>query len=533
MRHFLFAMLCLLVVTGAMAETVSIPADYATLSAALAGINRTDSVADVININAATITEAVTIAIAPSDEITINGDADADGNCVVVFTAIDAGYGLIAQAATGENVTINDLTLIPSYQGVGANAFVGAGMLLGDANPTGAGTTITLDNCVVSSSSTGEVANDPDAAPPADYTYWDGSAAPVYMYGIRVNDTAASSELTFDLIDCKVAHGVNRGFYIRNDAGTTCNMTRCTARYAGSVAGAFTGIRCYTMNGTWNLTDCESTNNGGDHALDASSGNGNVVINGGLYGDVIGGYNMNLATGGTVELNGTVDAPIVCPNGANRGIRFSNSALQLLKMDYVVVAGCGVYGVSINEWDGTVNPVINHVATVDCGGAIAGGANFDNGDTNTGAVSVTLNDCSFVDNGGATNGGIAVRYGNDKTMIANRCIFAGSVGQYGMGTRGAFQASNELVANDCAFYNVTHFVTTPDTVTSETNSVDANPNFASKDYSNYTALAPTGDFLRPQSHFLGAATTPGGVDILGYSVNASTVPVELSLFSTH
>ncbi len=533
MKHILIitAVLCVFV-AGAMAETTVVPTNYATISAALAGIDRTDGAPDTINVETGTITEGATIDIAPSDELTINGDNDGNGNCVVVFTAVDQGYGVIVQAASDEDVTINNLTLIPQYAGVGVNDLVGAAMLLDDDPAgTGATTTITVSGCVVSSSSTGEAVSDPDAAPPSDYTRWNGSASQ-YMYGVRVNDTSPSSELTFELVNVKVAHGLNRGFYIRNDAGTTCNMTDCTARYA--TGGSTTGIRCFSLNGTWNVTDCESTNNGGDHALEAASGAGDVVINGGVFGDCAGGYNMNLAHEGTVTLNGTADEPIVCRNGANRGIRFNDAALQLLGMDYVVVASAGVYGVSINEWDGTVNPTLSHVAVIDSAGIIAGSANFDNGDSNTGAVSVGITDSTFTNNGGATGGSIRVRYGADKTINATRCIFDGHSGQYAMGASGGADAATTVLnATDCAFSpSITPFAAALAT-TSNTNGVTASAEFASVNYSDVTQLASTGDFLRPTNTALGAASTPGGVDILGYSTNGTAVPVELSIFSTN
>lgn len=339
-----------------------------------------------------------------TDDLTINGDADANGSpCVLVLgagtggTAVANSYSFITarfaiEVAAAQSITVRNLTLIPAY--VGSNTFTNSAASDGgtrmnclyvDEAGTGtgnlSGANVTLDGIIVTGA---DSANNPvptGSAPPVDATYWASDASFVALVTF-VSNNAGLNTFNFNMSNSIVAHGgpfaSGIGIYADgNDAAAASGVvtfTNVRASFNGNARGTFagearSGFTYSGSNGTASVYNaCTATFNG--NGTSGTTGNGiggsistaaahKITINGGNYSNNFGNgilFNTAEVTAGApsdiIDLNGVPNSPVLIQNNLGRGVQFGSTANSDLLIDRVrglIVTGNGGNGIEFNE----------------------------------------------------------------------------------------------------------------------------------------------------------------------------------------
>lgn len=601
MKKFMFLLFSCSLAFSAHAATVTVNgaggADYTTISAAYAGLNRADSQADVINVLGGTF-ETASLAINCSgvntDSLMINGDPLFSGtNFVVVYADTIGMYANEITVQSGSGVAIRNLTMIPAYTASGN--FLHSVMNITDTGAPVNIAVVELSNVTLTSSTTGSVPVAVDAATlPAGMLNWYTPGSPADCGGIRIDTTYGASNFSANFSDVEVGYAYC-GFHLMHRDGCTVTMTNCKSVHGSqngvlvtnylnsSVLGSilatggefsdnagvgfdasacnspvsFSGIVAKDNGNagasigtsTGYVSSCEFTGNG-SYGLSCGSSISSTIIGGKfnsntMHGLEVGASDCTVSGGsqfcdnnqdginvgsssGTLTCTGNDSSPVVIANNTRRGVYTSRSDNEV-DFTYTVFAGNKILGVFINEIDMDSDPTFTKCAFVNNGATnpiYHGQVNIQ--DTNPLTASIFFNQCTFYNTPGIGEYAIVIDDTATKnlTIDLDDCIFAadenteravdiysGGVGCRAFMTYCAFVTEGPYALASSYLSSGTY---------SEFGSTHADPDFASVDYSDYTALASTGDFLRVRSNaYINQGT--GSTDLSGYNSNGTLV----------
>lgn len=401
----------------------------AAINSLVSGLLHNDGLADTINITTDTLFQSEPVylnAISPApghtDDLTINGDADDNGNaCVITFSETMTLGNIVAspnQFCFGldlddnQNFTLNDVVIIPEYKGAGAQTTTHGGFGVDEADGATAHTNcvVSLNNVIITASTAGNVPVDPDSPPPADITRF----AQTTTYGAILtwgSSPSGSLGLVMNLTDVTVAHAFQDGIWFYMDSQTVSsnfvNMTRTRSMRHVAATAVADGIGATTaecLNVI--MIDCEFSHNsehgifgmaGGATAgrqLNLTIGPGTKLQNNGFRG---------LSTGANqfTTIQGVEGNPVIIRNNGNRGVfTGSGTAGRLSLIEHAQIYNNNIYGFEFNEIDlQNGPPVFNKVLFARNGNFLAAAApfyaQFRVGDTNASAATITFNDCTF------------------------------------------------------------------------------------------------------------------------------------------
>jgi putative intracellular protease/amidase len=590
MKHLLFAcgyLLCAVVIHAEVVtvDGVGVPPHFSSISDAIAALSRNDGSADTINVAASTIQQATSISIdftgGNTDALTINGDADGNGSCVVVFFDSIGVYAIEAYQVSGVSLTIRDLVMIPQFAGTGVNDFEHAALFLDDDVPgsdTGSpliGNRVSVENVVVTASLNGNIPADPDQLiyKYIDYTRWNGADAPAYFSGARTTSTAVgSSDYLISMTGFKVAHAAASGFNLRHDSGARMTLRDCSAKYC-----VRQGLYTYYMNGDMRLENCELSHNaqhgyyhydgGGSLELIDCTVNHNAVsglrlggtssanipdttISGGSFCDN-GTEHINsgiwiYGNGGSLDMRGSADDPILLLENYTHGIRFENDTLQLSRVEYTLFAGHRRSGARLSSLNLSSSPVFEHCAFSNNGYDTADHhAQFSLNVANTAAATLTFNDCTFfnVNHDGYDHIVIDSVGTWNVTLDINRCIFAGGPSGAGNDERALYLDGTNCsaVCEDSAFvtagpyalnasYTVSNIAGSGNLIT-QLRCINADANFAPSRYFKRQPelVAANGSFMQVRSDTYKAVGI-GGYNNYPIGYVSPTVPLRVAIY---
>ncbi len=412
--------------------------EFATIPEALADLaasaDNGDGTTDVINVTAS-YTEDTQIVIDHSvllDEVEINGN----GNTIIFEdTAVADGHVFSIVADDGSLTTVSGLTLLPEYDDAGeVQDFPGAAMRILDQGVPASGFVVNVSDIIITSSTVGNAAVDPDAEAPADHTRWGFGTGPMFAGGIRTDSTTDGSDNVINITDSKVSHTSSRGVYIAHKTGTTAITTNVESKY--NVGNAY---RTFSTTGDWILNNCVGTHSSGNQTSSittaGTAGAGTLIeINGGNFSNST-WYGLEFLAANTISIQGEPGNPVVVANNPNRGIRFDNASTVVTGLSHLVVANNASFGIDVNEldtdasWgDGISNLIMSGNGTIS-----ATPSNFSYGDTHTGAVTIEVTDSTFHNPSGDQGDSFIARnfdhrFGNDQVWNFTNCIFSGNAG---------------------------------------------------------------------------------------------------------
>lgn len=525
MRMIALAGALVLVAAAATAGTATVDGvTIKTIHDAYLSLNTTDATPDVINITTNAITET-TATLITGDDLTINGDADADSTpCLVTYAGPGGGEAMIQAAVTsGESVTINDLTAIPAYAGASTSIAATAFYVTDDGSPT-TDCLVNFNNVTVDASTEAAVPADINADLPTTATQWNTGSL-MYASGFRVEATTNPTvNMNVNFNNCVAAHGVSSGFYFQNSAGCTVTATNCTTTRNGG-----RGFATYALAGVVTLNDCTATYSY-DHNLRVYGGGGVVNVNGGSYSDSTGGAAYGIRGEGGVAMIHVVGATI--DGNTNRGIGIYSDSVGIDLKDCVITNN-GWNGLELNEAD------LSTVTIDHCLMADNGLFNFRCAVTSSAVLTIPVTNCTFHNpttdatyNPNGANVGTSWSGFQNCTLDFSNCVFSGgdAVLWIAGGTNNTYNFTN------CAFvksgpYAMTHdplVFSTGGTGTTETETalVGADPMYVG------IATGPvTADSFDIQNTVY-ATTGPSGNPLTGWGdyIGGLTVVKDWSLF---
>lgn len=556
MKKLLLSLSVFSLLLGSYATTLAVDgSSYSTISDALAALNRSDGEADVLDISMDTISHSDTLAVdftGTTDALTINGDSNSDGNCVLVFSG-GTEYAMVVTQTSGVNFTMNDVTIIPEDNAAeDAQTVAVAALQLKDDEAALVGNRATFNNVVISGSTSGNAVVDPTAEPPADITQFDGSAAPMYCSGLRVQSTVdGTSDYQVAVNDSFFSHGASRGVYARSDAGSTATFTNCKAYYNGNV-----GIRTYDMGGDLTLNNCEACYNGGggfemNGTKDGSFAAGDITILDGKYSNNT-GNGIWTQQDAMISVKGSVGTYLEIIGNSNRGLKIGadgdGAINSTFDFENLIITDNGAYGVEFYELDFAAaanQPVEN------CLMAYNGFANVRIGDTNESAATLSIKNSTMYrpigssDSFNAPFGNIMISYtGCDLlTVDCQDCIIAGS-GTYAYRNGRLDDGSAGLGGEDCVInftncglpndgrhaLDAVSFDSTGATTTiNQTSVVTANPQFVSV-VSNPLDPEFSFNIVNTNTDYQGAASDSSDLTGWGTMVDAPTSASSWALY---
>lgn len=525
---------------------------YSTISDALAALNRTDGEADVLDISMDSISHSDTLAIdftGATDALTINGDSNSDGNCVLVFSG-GTEYAVKVTQISGTNFTMNNVTIIPEdNSAVDAQTLAVAAMNLANDDSALSGNRVAMDNVIITASTTGSAVVDPVLEAPDDITRFDGSADPMYSSGLRIESTAdGTTDYQVAINNCTFSHGASRGIYSRPDAGSTVTLTDCKAMYNGNV-----GFRTYDMGGDFILNNCESCYNSGGFemtgTLDGSFDAGDITIIDGKYSNNTGNgiwtkQNANItvkgSTGNYLELIGNGRA------GVMFGSDGAGAVDEKITVENLISTNNGQYGIELYELD-----IANSQPIKNCLLAYNGFANLRIGDTNVDAATVSVQNSTLYKPIGTADdyheapfGNLLVSWNqaNEITVDFTDCIIAGS-GTYaicnGRKETGGYGVDDlNVVYNNCGLPNEgVHALAGLNldqsggaTTVTQNNVVTANPQFVSV-VANPLDEVLSFNIVSTNTDYQGAASDSSDLTGWGTMIDAPTAASSWVLFN--
>ncbi len=478
---------------------------FVSISAALAGLNRGDGVADVVRVTSGKVWETNTICLdvtrLSSDALAIESAVPGGGAAVVVFAEGIGEFALELVAFPESSVSIKGLTLVPRFKEHGAGlvrdfACGGVRVLLKPGVPGMAGG-IRLEEVTVTASLAGNIPA-PVAVRRGMYeaqTRWGTREKEGGRAGFRVETSSVGdAECRVALRRCEVGHTAGHGFSVAAGKGLEVTLEECAARFGGghgyyaemcdgrmalrSCAGSWNqehGFLVQSGGGSLAVEDGQFTCNTGRGLQVGLSGRdtipGRITILGGSFSEngwtdyklsAAGKYEYGMLVWGgsesVVDIRGTAARPVLFLENFSRGLRIDNAKARLARIEHAVFAGRHQQSaLDLVDLDLGGNPVLRHCAFLANTYQSAYHSQVTISVANTNRAKMSFEDCTFYNVAGPGYQHVAVDgFGNAASenleLLFERCIFAGGPAGHGTDERALYLDGNHCTAilRDCA-----------------------------------------------------------------------------------